>query len=296
MNSRRYPAKVLLFGEYSVIVGSEALALPVHQFGAEWDFTAVANDSHHQLSLLLAYLKSSVFKPSQFLNINGFKDALDQGIYLKSNIPNGYGLGSSGSVCAAVFDRFKSQQASELSQSELRFVLSQMENYFHGNSSGLDPLVSFLDKPVIVQPNQHISVVENGSGFHKGIDVYVYDSGMPRKTEPLVKHFKDKLNDPEFEKLIKIDLNPLVHSLIEGWLTNENAVFEKMRKLSEWQIRYLPELFPESILELIDKMHAHHNFIFKLCGAGGGGFYLVFTQKGTPVPSIINQGLIKISP
>ena len=295
MNPIQYPAKVLLFGEYSVIAGSEALALPIQQFGGSWDFSATANDSHHQLSLFLNYLRASVYNFSHFLNLDALQEELSRGIYLKSNIPYGYGLGSSGSVCAAVFDRFKLSTQPALPSNSLRALFSQMESFFHCNSSGLDPLVSYLNKPVIILPDQQISILDNCSGFHNGLDVYLFDSGRPRITEPLVLAFKEKLKDPEFEQSLSSELKPLIHTVIDRWV-KEGDVFNLISEISKWQLKNMSYLIPESVLLVWKTLTKELNIVFKLCGAGGGGYFLVFAEKGSFVPETIKKGLIKISP
>jgi mevalonate kinase len=290
-----YTAKLLLFGEYSVIAGSEALAIPISQFGASWDFSSEANDSHHQLGLMLNHLETAVFNFAHFLNLLDFKNDLNRGIYLKSNIPQGYGLGSSGSVCAAVFDRYKTNNAINLSQIELRTFFAQMENFFHGNSSGIDPLVSFLNNPVVINSDQQLTSRKDCTGFHEKIDVYLYDSKIARKTEPLVIQFNEKLKDLKFQNSLKEELVPLVRSVIDIWL-HKGDVLQKIKQISNWQLKNMYEYIPERVLKIWQESKDDPNMVFKLCGAGGGGFFLVFAKKGTSLDAKINQGLIKISP
>ena len=87
------------------------------------------------------------FFNSQYLNISKLIKDFDSGWTLRGNIPTGYGIGSSGAVCAAILDKYQYESADiETSHNQL----IQMESYFHGKSSGLDPLVSFYDKPVLI--------------------------------------------------------------------------------------------------------------------------------------------------
>ena len=106
MNSKTYPSKLLLFGEYSVINGGQALAVPFGQYRAFWAFEDQYSDP--VLKKLLLYLKTLqregrlLFEPDW----TAFETALSQGLLLQSNIPQGFGLGSSGALSAAVYDQY----------------------------------------------------------------------------------------------------------------------------------------------------------------------------------------------
>ena len=73
---------------------------------------------------------------------------LKAGWTLETNIPLGYGLGSSGALCAAIIDKYSRERS--WTQEKLRSQLQQMESLFHRTSSGIDPLISFLQKPLIM--------------------------------------------------------------------------------------------------------------------------------------------------
>ena len=83
-----YPAKVLIAGEYSVVIGGEALAVPFFNFGATWKKNNWSSAS--SLIPFYDYLKS---KNVSFLDLDAFFNDLMMGWYLDSNIPQGKGLG-----------------------------------------------------------------------------------------------------------------------------------------------------------------------------------------------------------
>ena len=75
---------------------------------------------------------------------------VDNGMYFDSSIPQGYGVGSSGALVAAIYDKYAINKVTVLENLtrekllKLKQIFSAMESFFHGKSSGLDPLNSYL--------------------------------------------------------------------------------------------------------------------------------------------------------
>ena len=101
--ARAYPAKLLLFGEYTIIVGGQALATPLPLFQGRWA-KAQAHESpvdlQQKLPAFLDYLRQREWARS--FRLDAFARDLEQAYYFASTIPLGYGAGSSGALCAAV--------------------------------------------------------------------------------------------------------------------------------------------------------------------------------------------------
>ena len=105
-----YCSKVLLFGEYSMIFDSSALLIPLQMFSAEWVFDDTRQDekllySNRELSRFCQYLDHEV-SLKKAIDTDFFAKDITNGLALASNVPMGYGLGSSGTVVAAVYDRY----------------------------------------------------------------------------------------------------------------------------------------------------------------------------------------------
>ena len=77
------------------------------------------------------------------LNLDAFEADINGGLYFDSSIPQGFGVGSSGALVAAIYDRYATEKINpeeNLSRENLialKQIFSQMESYFHGRSSGL---------------------------------------------------------------------------------------------------------------------------------------------------------------
>ena len=74
-----YPAKILLFGEYGIILNSMALAIPFPRFSGQFRFWGIENHSKTEvesnvgLKKLLAFFKIEIEK-FRFINLELFED------------------------------------------------------------------------------------------------------------------------------------------------------------------------------------------------------------------------------
>ena len=270
-----YPSKLLLFGEHTVLRGSQALAMPLLNYGGRWQFS---DDKTKQYDLLqLAnYIKNLAETGKIAFDTEGVLSALDKGLFFDSTIPRGYGAGSSGALVAALYDRFGLDKS--LTISELKIVLGRIESYFHGESSGLDPLVSYLKKPILIRSDKTMTTLETAEN---DLPRFLIDTKQSRKTAPLVTLFLEKTaRSPEFNDLILSELVPLVDDAITTFLQNQTALlFETVHHISLFQHRFLPEMIPMPFKNIWLEGLASDVYKLKLCGAGGGGFILGFCKN-----------------
>ena len=150
----RYYSKVILFGEYSMIFDATALMIPLKRFSAQWQFPQSRNlasslPSNQSLKHFCKYLSENQGLSNLF-DFQSFNKDLNDGLFLASNVPSGYGLGSSGTLVAAVYDRYAMQKTDDCLQ--LKTLFGQMESFFHGSSSGIDPLQCYLGQPFRITP------------------------------------------------------------------------------------------------------------------------------------------------
>ena len=130
----RYYSKVILFGEYSMIFDSTALMVPLKKFSAQWRFDSSAQGStasNASLKRFAEYL-STLNDAEEIFDLQRLNRDLRYNLYLDSNVPSGYGLGSSGTLVAAVYDGYAKKNNDDLLA--LKALFGQMENYFHGSS------------------------------------------------------------------------------------------------------------------------------------------------------------------
>jgi len=144
---RKYPSKILLTGEYTVLLGYPAIAIPWPGRYAQWKDQGSEVDN--TLINFYHFINDSP-RLKEYLSLNELNQYLSSGGHLESTIPFGYGLGSSGSFCAAVLDRFGIADVAVVEADSVKKhreivfnLLKEMENFFHEQSSDLEPMVSY---------------------------------------------------------------------------------------------------------------------------------------------------------
>ncbi|MEE4196192.1 MAG: hypothetical protein V2I54_00985 [Bacteroidales bacterium] len=283
-----FKAKILLFGEYAVLYHSDALLIPFDKFTGKLDFLDGHSNScqrkiqSNKVLYQLALYIEKVQKESDDLHsfqLKRFKRAIDEGLYFNSRIPEGYGTGSSGALSAAVFDSFFRDNAEYYEPSgwmALKKQLAVIESFFHGKSSGLDPLVSYLDQGILIQDKNVQPVKPDFSSFHP----FLIDTSVARSTQDFVHLFHNKCQNLEYEKNIStrfLDLNNrCIHSLLKD---DHSTFFPALKELSGFQYEAFNEMILPEFKPLWKESLDSEVYSLKLCGAGGGGYLLGFSKR-----------------
>jgi mevalonate kinase len=274
----KFYSKVLLFGEHIVNKGAKALAVPYSSLYCQLTFEKqnefILPESETILTSIYNHIQT-LSELAQIFNLNQFSSDIKQGLMVEMNIPVGYGLGSSGALVACIYEKYCTQKESEIDK--LKHQLGAVESVFHGKSSGLDPLVSYLNQPVLVDENTR--VIAPLKSWNRHFDMWLIDTNVPRKTGPLVnsfiKKFEDDLNFQHavLSKIVPLN-NEIIHHFIEG---NYSILLNKIAKLSQLQLEYFDMLILPEHVKIWQKGLSDKQFFLKICGAGGGGFMLCFS-------------------
>ena len=223
MGFREFQSKILLFGEYSVIYDSHALVTPYSAFSGKLAIPASPDErryssySHQELLPFFGYLSQHC---SDVLNLDSLERDLDRGLYFDSNIPHGFGLGSSGALCAAVYSSYgKGRELSEIAS--LKKVFALMESYFHGHSSGIDPLVSFMGRPLLSLSKEVVSETEIHASDQGDATLFLINSKQTRRTKPLVKLFLEEYSSQESKSLFQRTIAPLTKPMYRFFSTGK---------------------------------------------------------------------------
>lgn len=285
MNSkivRSFNSKVLLFGEYSLMKGSMALSIPYDKFSGKLAFEADNSkcESHFSRPYLIYYLKFlKENNLNSVINIDEFEKDIDNGLIFQCNIPISYGLGSSGALVASIYSAHSKKRTKNLL--ELKRIFSAMESFYHGQSSGLDPLVSYLNKAILIDEFGVIKEMEipklikqNGEG------IFLLDTETKAETQPLVNWFITKYETQEFHELIQNLLITYNNNCITNFLKGDlSTIFDCVRKVSEFTFEHLKPMIPDSVKEIWYSGLVNDDYYLKLCGSGGGGMLLGFTKN-----------------
>ncbi|MCP4439986.1 MAG: mevalonate kinase [Aureispira sp.] len=283
---KKYTAKLLLFGEHTIIQGSSALALPFGDYYGIWSdqLNTVPKNDHSKSSLdslknILGYLKGLKNKQElkSTLNLDKFEKDINSNLWFYSNIPTGYGLGSSGAVCAAIYDRYCNTPENELTK--LKDALAQLEGCFHGRSSGVDPLVCYLNQMLLLKSDKEITALPTPNLSNlTGAAIFLVDTGVSRQTTPLVNYFLEQSQIEDFYKNCVFPLSKSTDIAITAFMQKDlPSLLEQTNILSEIQYIYLKKMILPEFWDIWQNGLKNNSYSLKLCGAGGGGFILGFT-------------------
>ena len=310
MEKESFVSKILLFGEYSIIKDSMALCLPYPLFEGSLSFRKGSGPKvEPELKAFSQYLKklhregTGPISDFQF-DIQSFDFDISQGLFFDSTIPQGYGLGSSGALCASLFSRYAVKSCDkEVFLKDPRMVnrlqsyFSLMESFFHGSSSGLDPLISYLNQTILIRAKNDFERAEISlSQFGKGEGgIFLLNTGRSRKTEPLVNLFLEKCLISEFNQVCEEELLPITNECINYFCQNDPSnLLRAFKSLSSFQREHFGPMIPPLFKELWERGLDSDDFYLKLCGAGGGGFLLGVTDDFIKVENALNNHEIRV--
>lgn len=295
-----YYSKVLLFGEHTVVNGSPALASPLPNYQAKWAYDATnetALVSKQNLQAFGQYLAQEAKSDTLFaaIDLEPFFQELEKGLYLDSNIPLGYGLGSSGTVCAAVYDRYGPPR-SAINTTLLKPMFAKMESFFHGASSGVDPLICYLNQVVLFHGKARFEPVQLAP-IPKELSFFLLDTGIKRSTGPLVHYFQERRQEATFAQLVDTKLTVYNKTAITALLQGEDLALQRaFQEISAFQYQHLASMTPENFLGIWKEGLENDLYKLKICGAGGGGFILgLTTDFETTKNQLSNYSIQKIS-
>lgn len=302
MKNPLFYAKVLLFGEYGIIQNSKGLSLPFKEFKGRLKFPKVKSEATEASNRVLRAYAENLASLSQSgeadlrFDVKRMKHDIERGLYFESNIPQGYGVGSSGALVAAFYKRYakgKIEMDAEPTKEKikrLKSVFSRMEAYFHGTSSGFDPLVCYLRIPLMIHSKTDMNTVGMSAyGRGKGA-IFLLNSGAPGKTEPMISLFFEKLKNQGFRKTLAEEFIKYNNACVDSFMRGElGPLFDNVKALSTWAYHYLRPMIPKSLLEIWEQGIHSNDYYLKLCGSGGGGYVLGFTLDYDKTQSLLKD-------
>lgn len=275
MDNKKFYSKILLFGEYGVISNSNALSIPFEKFYGYLNKSDLLKNedkiSNSNIIELYEYMIDLDIK--DIIDFNFFKDDIDKGLHFVSNIPIASGLGSSGAFVASVFDSYQKKDIINLNVEEIKNLLSIIESKFHGKSSGLDPSVSLFNSPIFYS-NKQIKLIDKI--HHKNFKVYIMDSKIKSSTKNMIEVFHKKMEESDFRYFFENKYIIYTNECIDYLLNGSDLFRDSLKQLSESTLNYFKEMIPNQLIDIWNEGHKSDSYYMKLCGSGGGGFFLIF--------------------
>ena len=287
------PAKLLLFGEHTVLQGGEALAVPLQRFSARWS-RGLAIPQRNPFPDWAAYAKTAPADDADEVAVRTWLDverfaAEAPALSVDSDIPHDYGLGSRGALTALVYARYR-RSPTDPPLADLRRRLGQLESFFHGRSSGLDPLVCYLRAAVHVRADGSVAMLPTPPLATAAGRWFLLDARQPKAGHAAIARFRESARDDGFRQNF---LRPALAStaeLIAGAQDTPVTWVAQLRRLSGLQLAYLPWLIPEHVAATWRRLLETDAAYLKLCGAGGGGYFLGWAPNGSDVGNGLDGG------
>ena len=305
MRGPLFYAKILLFGEYGIIKDSRGLSIPYNFFQGALKIPNKKSeffyDSNKKLKEFSKFLRKIDHDLVKFNWVEMQKDLSDK-LYFDSSIPQGYGLGSSGALVASFYDRYALDKISVVENLnkekliKLKHIFAEMEAFFHGKSSGLDPLNSYLSLPILINSSESIQPTGIPSQNLDGRGaVFLLDSGSSRETGPLISIFLKNMEHEKFNKMMKEKFNTITDNCVNDFLKGDvKSLFVNIKSLSKLVYDNFKPMIPSEFIELWRKGIETNAYFLKLCGSGGGGYILGFTQDFNKAAKILNRYKLEV--
>ena len=289
MKGPLFYSKILLFGEYGIIKDSKGLSIPYSFYNGalkkDENLSREASKSNQSLKKFASHLKSIDTAIVRFDN-KRLHDDVNLGMYFDSSIPQGYGVGSSGALVAALYDEYAFDKITVLENLtrekllKLKAVFAAMESFFHGKSSGLDPLNSYLSIPILINSKNNIEATGIPAQQSEGKGaVFLLDSGIIGETAPMVSLFMEKMKQEGFRSMLKNQFIKHTDACVDDFLKGDiKSLFSNTKQLSKIVLNNFKPMIPKQFHELWKKGLETNDYYLKLCGSGGGGYVLGFTE------------------
>ena len=290
MKGPLFYSKILLFGEYGIIKDSKGLSIPYNFYNGalktDENPSNNAIESNKSLKRFADYLENIDVALVTF-DMTSLKNHIEAGMYFDSSIPQGYGVGSSGALVAAIYDKYAQDKITVLENLtrkkllKLKTVFSEMESFFHGKSSGLDPLNSYLSIPILINSKDNIEATGIPSQKSEGKNaVFLLDSGIIGETAPMVSLFMENMKQEGFRSMLKNQFIKHTDACVDDFLKGDvKSLFRNTKHLSKVVLSHFKPMIPQQFHELWKKGIETNEYYLKLCGSGGGGYILGFTEN-----------------
>jgi mevalonate kinase len=292
MRGPLFYSKILLFGEYGIIKDSKGLSIPYNFYNGalkiDENKTVATHKSNQNLKRFATFIETLQKEQPELVrfDLTSLHADIDNGLYFDSSIPQGYGVGSSGALVAAIYDKYASDKITVLENLtrekllHLKKIFGAMESFFHGKSSGLDPLNSYLSLPILINSQDNIEPAGIPSQDQQGTGaVFLLDTGTTGETAPMVQIFMENMKQEGFRKMLKDQFVKHTDACVEDFLKGDvSSLFGNMKSLSKVVLDNFKPMIPKGFQELWQKGIETNSYYLKLCGSGGGGYMLGFTQ------------------
>ncbi len=271
--------KWILAGEHAVLRGGKALAFPIQTRFLNLNFSHGENElkliADANSSLPVAVFHRALERGLELLKKE--KSEIKGLISINSNIPLSSGLGGSASLCVALARLFNN--LGWLPEKELFIFCRELEDLFHGQSSGLDVATVLAGNGISFLRNNGYQNLElrwrpNWFLLHSGLHSQTKDDVA--KVSALIRDNPDESAEIDQRMRLAVDL------AIEGLSVDEARglpiLVEAQKKagscFESWN------LIPTPMKLKMNELYKLGALAVKPTGSGGGGYILSLWPTG----------------
>ncbi|WP_051056750.1 mevalonate kinase [Pseudobdellovibrio exovorus] len=281
----RVPGKWILAGEHAVLRGCEAVVFPLESRYLQLQYSRKDSDLELQISgeksaELELIIWSVIEKALKLLGLR--RSELKGLVDMRSHIALGGGMGASATLCVALTEWL---HYLGFVPHENKFSFARdLENLFHGESSGVDVAVTLARKPLVFLRDKGFSEIQIAQMPY----LYLSYSGERGVTKDCIEKVKNIfVESPELA--ISIDrqmqdavseFKALLQSKVHSELQNEGTLLnwiKTMRKANNCFEQW--GLVTENVKKHQKTLLDAGALAVKLTGSGGGGYVLSLWEK-----------------
>ena len=109
--------------------------------------------------------------------------------------------------------------------------------------------------------------------------VFLLDSGMTGETAPMVQLFMENMKQEGFRNMLKDQFIKQTDACVDDFLKGDvKSLFGNLKNLSNTVLNNFKPMIPAQFHKLWKQGIDTNDYYLKLCGSGGGGYILGFTQ------------------
>ena len=285
--SNRIFSKVILSGEHSVLRGGYAVVAPNKNYFLEYDLKKakafslkLAEDIKPYELLFLGLIESALSLSNSTI------EDLKVEVKVSSLVPLGEGLGGSAALCVFVSRLFLFTNI--LKDTEIFPFAHEIENVFHGQSSGLDVAGCMSDQIILYR--RGVKKIQELNLELKSYSFTIHQTGERGETKDCIEQVL-KLGEKN-----KDLFNSLDDRMSEASLQIKNGIEQNEADLILQSFIETTEIFqswgliPQSIKEKMTDLENMGALAVRLTGSGRGGCLVAFWKENI-LPEKYNESI-----